>query len=103
MDGVCLHRDGAGGGGVRGRHGRGGGGGGGILQLLTIDVIEGEAKQAKDEKGGTPTFNQRGARKEADEAVFFYDFRGFVDLHHVRSWVELPYEDGGDNHSSDQD
>ena len=57
-EGVCLHRDGPGGGGVRGRHGRGGGGGGGILQLLTTDVIECEAEQPKDEKGGTPTFYQ---------------------------------------------
>ena len=99
-EGVGLHRDGAGGAGVHGRQGRGGGCEGGILQLLTTDVIEGEAE---DEEGGTPTFNQRGAREQADQAVFFDDFRGFVDLHHIRSRVEFPYEDGGDDHTSDQD
>ena len=101
--GVGLHRDGAGGAGVHGRQGRGGGRGGGILQFLVLDVIEGEAKQADDEEGRTPTFNQRGAHKQADQPVFFDDFRGFVDVHHVSSWVEFPYEEDGNDHTSDQD
>ena len=89
--GVGLHRDGVGGAGVRGREGRGGGRGGGILQFLVSDVVEGEAEQADDEEGGTPTFNERGAREQADQAVFFDDFGGLMDVHHVCSWVELSY------------